>query len=201
MSRKWLFEELLYPDWASWSQRFTKNWCRISNMVTQKWILHGGYVSIPPLHGNPKLERWPLVGNAQGIESPHGAAHHEWWFSWVTNVTMEDSIELAWIAWISTLFLVVNWCVCVLGVEQKMSPCMAQSRKTSGFQLVVFFRTCDAWVCLENWRTQIRLFNITYIYIFYNHASWTSQFWAQQFLGKSIDFRGSPWIRASREFC
>ena len=26
-----------------------QKWCRISNMVTQKWILNGGYVSIPPL--------------------------------------------------------------------------------------------------------------------------------------------------------
>ena len=87
MSRKWLFEELLYPDWASWSQRFTKKWCRISNMVTQKWILNGGYVSIPPLSPTswqPQIgkmmffftTRWPLLGNAQGIGSPCGVAHH-----------------------------------------------------------------------------------------------------------------------------
>ena len=124
------------------------------------------------------------------------------WFSWVTNVTMEDSIDfLHELAWISTLLLWID--VCVQNCRTNNVPwTLAQSRKASGFQLFVF---SHLW-CLGLSRklahpNPIIQHNICIYIIFYSHASWTSQFWAQQFLGKSIDFRGSPWIRASREFC
>ena len=109
---------------------------------------------------------------------------------------MEDPPELPWI---TTLFLLVSWCTGTWcrRTENVTLEHMAESRKTSGFQGFFVAPVVPKWVCLGNWRTQIRLSII--VIIVYNHTSWTWQFWAKQFLDKSIYFiLGHPgfWNRA-----